>query len=59
MPAHQVGLSCVFVKAKMYAISSDTHQLGPTVDQTAPLYNIIIIYYDTILRPKRNFKLEK
>ena len=31
-----------------------------TVDQTASLYNIIIIIlYDTILRQKRNFKHEK
>ena len=37
--------------AKMWAISSDTHQL-------APLYNIIIIV-DTVLRQKRNFKHEK
>ena len=31
------------VKAKMLAISSDTHQLGPTLYLKAPLYNIIII----------------
>ena len=48
-------LDCKYLNrltAKMWAISSDTHQF--TLYPKAPLYNIIIMV-DTVLRQKRNF----
>ena len=44
------------LKANIWAISSDTHQLQ--FNQSAPIYNIIIIF-DTVLRRKGNFEHEK